>query len=188
MSVLLAKTDILRGLRKLGQRAQAAGLLIDIAVYGGSALCLAYNMRKATKDVDAAITGDRAFLREAAARVALEEGWPKDWLNEGVKGFLSAHEKLETFPIDGIEGVRIYAPTAQYLFAMKCMAMRLDGVEGSHDVADIERLAPLAGIETAHDALDLIADFYPPERIPAKIRFGVEEIMERLAQRKAGPP
>ncbi|MBI4968789.1 MAG: hypothetical protein HZC25_11795 [Rhodospirillales bacterium] len=188
MSTLLAKSDILRGLRKLGRRAQAAGLLIDIAIYGGSALCLAYNMRKATKDVDAAITGDRAFLRQAAASVAEEEGWPRDWLYEGVKGFLSAHEKLETLPIDGIEGVRIYVPTAQYLFAMKCMAMRLDGIEGSHDIADIENLAPLAGIETARQALDLIADFYPQERIPAKVRFGVEEIMERLAQRKAGSP
>jgi hypothetical protein len=47
-------------------------------------------------------------------------------------------------------------------------------------VSDIEALADVAHIENAKDALALVEAFYPPERIPAKVRFGVEEIMERV--------
>lgn len=82
-------------------------------------------------------------------------------------------------------GLRVHVPAPQYLFAMKCMAMRPEGIEGSHDVSDIEELALRIGIRDAAQALDLVTAFYPPNRIPPKVKFGVEEIMERVAARRA---
>jgi hypothetical protein len=55
------------------------------------------------------------------------------------------------------------------------------------DFSDIEFLAEEAGIRDTKSALELIEAFYPASRIPAKVAFGVEEIMERIAQRKAHP-
>ena len=85
-------------------------------------------------------------------------------------------------------GLRIYTPTPQYLFAMKCMAMHAEGIEGSHDISDIKALAVAAGIRSADEALDLIASFYPTSRIPAKRQFGVQEIMEQLRVHGAWEP
>lgn len=120
--------------------------------------------------------------------MAAEEGWPQDWLNDGVKGFTSAHEKMflmKEFQAGPDGGLRIHLPTAEYLFAMKSMAMRPDGIEGSHDISDIDSLADEANILNFQQALELVESFYPASRIPPKVRFGLEEIMERVLLRRA---
>jgi hypothetical protein len=183
---LLSKEDILRGLRKIDDLAKQKGVIIDLAIYGGAALALVFDARRTTRDVDAVVRGTPDFLRLAAAQVADEESWPQDWLNDGVKGFLSSNEKmqaLDAFDASPAGGLRIYTPTPEYLFAMKCMAMRPEGIHGSHDISDIEKLALEIGVAGSAEALLLVESFYPSARIPPKVRFGVEEIMERIALR-----
>jgi len=184
---LLKKEDILRGLQKIDARAKEAGIIVDISIYGGAALAIAFDLRYATRDVDAIVRGAPDFLRKAAAEIAAEEGWPENWLNDGVKGFTSANENMrlmERFDASDSGGLRIYTPAPEYLFAMKCMAMRPEGIEGSHDISDIESLADIAGIRDTETALGIVESFYPASRIPPKVRFGVEEIMERMAKRR----
>lgn len=184
---MFTKADILRAFKKIDDKAKAAGLLIDLSVYGGAALAVAFNIRRATRDVDAVVQGSPEALRRIALEVANEEGWPEDWLNDGVKGFTSGQEKmiaLQAFPGSSDGGLRIYTPAPEYFFAMKCMAMRPEGVDGSHDISDIDALADEAGISDAQAALALVEAFYPSARIPPKVRFGVEEIMERVVARR----
>ena len=192
MTDLLSRDDILRGLGRLNTLAKAADVIVDIAVYDGAALVIAYNARVMTRDVDAVIHGNVTFIKQACRIIAEEEGWPDGWLNDGVKGFISASEALEPMLAEGGgdgEGVRVYVPTAEYLFAMKCMAMRPEGVDGSHDISDIKFLANEIGIESAGQAFEMIEQFYPASKIPPKVRFGVEEILETaLAERATKPP
>ena len=79
-------------LRELGRRAHAAGKVIEIAIYGGCAVMLTLNYRVATKDVDAVFEKDKEFVRRLATEMAEEFGWDNNWLNDGVKGFLSTAE------------------------------------------------------------------------------------------------
>ena len=62
--------------------------------------------------------------------------------------------------------------------------MRPEGIDGSHDISDIEALADIAQIADTNSALELVEAFYPSRDIPAKVRFGVEEIMERVQDRR----
>jgi hypothetical protein len=184
---LLKKEDILRGLRKLHDQAKAAGMVVDIAIYGGATLAVAFDIRYATRDVDAAIHRDAVFLRDAAAEIATEEGWPENWLNDGVKGFASANEKmalLADFCDAQTGGLRIYTPVAEYFFAMKCMTMRPQGIDGLHDMPDFEALADEINVSDAEAALSLVEAFYPASRIPPQVRFGVEKIMEQVVARR----
>ena len=186
----LSRIDILRGLKRLDAMASQAEKVVEIAIYGGAALSLAFDMRVTTRDVDAVIHGSPGFVRACAARIAADEGWPVDWLNDGVKGFLSPREELRLmreFQAPAGKGLRILVPTPEYLFAMKCMAMRPEGLEGSHDISDIEALATIAGIPDAKSALELVESFYPRGEIPPKVRFGVEEIMERVTAKARRP-
>ena len=189
---MLSKQDILRGFRTIDRKARDAEQLIDLSVYGGAALALVFDLRNATRDVDAVVRGSATFLRQIAAEIAESEGWPTDWLNDGVKGFLSAHEKMmlmEAFQATAPQGgLRIHTPAPEYLFAMKCMAMRPEGIEGSRDISDIAALANIIGITSVDAALTLVEAFYPASRIPPKVRFGVEEIMERLIERRQQTP
>jgi hypothetical protein len=187
--VMLTKHDILRGLTQLDAMAREANVLVDLSIYGGAALALTFDIRNATRDVDAVVRGNPDFVRQAAAKIAQQEGWPADWLNDGVKGFTSANEQMQLmvgFEASATGGLRIHIPTPQYLFAMKCMAMRPEGIDGSHDISDIKALAVAADIKNADEALALVSSFYPASRIPPKVKFGVEEIMEQLAASGAG--
>jgi hypothetical protein len=172
---------------QLGAAARAAGKVIDLAVYGGTALVLTFPARVATKDVDAVARSETGFVRQAARQIALARGWPEDWLNDAVKGFLShrddapeASRLFRTYPSEAEPGLRVFLAAPHYLLAMKCLAMRLDDPE-SRDVEDIKLLVAHLGITSAKEVLEVVERFYPPGRIPPKTRFGVEEIMEKLA-------
>jgi Nucleotidyltransferase of unknown function (DUF6036) len=187
MAAILSRKDILRGLRRLDEKARKAHLVVEIAIYGGAALCLAFDTRAATRDVDVVIRSAPQFVRKAASEIAREEEWPEEWLNDGVKGFIAASEDLrlmQDFTASGGTGLRIFVPSPEYLFAMKCMSMRAEGLDGSHDISDIEALADIAGIADAREALTIVESFYPSARVPPKVRFGVEEIMERVNSRR----
>jgi len=184
---MLSREDILRGLGQLDDRAKKSGVIVELSLYGGAALALAFDLRQATRDVDAVVHGAPDFLRDAVREIADAEGWPEDWLNDGVKGFLAAEEEkrlIGLFSASPEGGLRVFVPTPEYLFAMKCMAMRPEGLAGSHDISDIEALADIAGIADVETAFALVETFYPAARISPKVKFGLEEIMERISERR----
>jgi hypothetical protein len=168
---------------RLGRIAVDAGKIVELSVYGGSALILTTNFRVATQDVDAVFETDRTFVRSAAAAIAMEFGWPSDWLNDGVKGFLSANDGekdakrlFRSYPSESAPGLRVFVASAPYLFAMKCLAMRAGGVEQNQDIEDIRQLGAALKVTSAAEALDVVMRYYPAERLPPKTRFGLEEI------------
>ena len=168
---------------RLGSMALAAGKLVEISVYGGSALVLTFPQRPATRDVDAVFEADREFVRRAVRLVGQELGWESDWLNDGVKGFLSyadsdpASKRLfRTYPSDGPAGLRVLVASPAYLFAMKCLAMRAGGTGGPDDTQDVRRLAAVLGIESVNEAIAVVMRYYPAAALPPKTRFGLEEI------------
>ncbi len=170
-------------LGRLGDLAAAEGKVIEISIYGGSALLLTFDRRASTRDVDAVFDMDREFVRRAAAQVADEFGWSRNWINDGVKGFLSARdvqpEAKALFrsypPVDGA-GLRVFLASPSYLFAMKCLAMRVGGVEASQDVDDIRLLGSALGIHNFDEAIAVVSRYYPDGRISPKTQFGLEEI------------
>lgn len=172
-----------KAFERIGELAVAAGKVVEISVYGGSALVLTLNHRPATRDVDGVFDKDRAFIRRATETVADEFGWDANWLNDGVKGFLSsadgapgAKTLFRTYPSEKTPGLRVFVASPGYLFAMKCLAMRLGGVSEQGDVADIRHLAEVLGLKNASDALALVARYYPSDRLPPKTQFGLQEI------------
>jgi hypothetical protein len=109
---------------ELGQLAHAAGRVIDIAVYGGSCLMLVSNFRVSTGDVDAVAAHDQAFLDSAAQQIAGPRGWPADWLNDGVRTYLSPnvegfeqHSLFRTYPSEAAPGLRVFVPTPEYMLS-----------------------------------------------------------------------
>jgi len=85
----LSKHEIDMGLRRLGELAVARGIEIDLVVVGGAAMVLGFGARAATKDVDVVIRAPAAaIVRQLAAELAEELGWPADWLNDAAKGFV----------------------------------------------------------------------------------------------------
>jgi hypothetical protein len=186
MSVRFDRDTLEDAFRDIGRRALRDGKIVEIAVYGGAAIVLTLDGRPATRDIDVAIQNDAPWLRTQVDAIAAERAWPSDWLNDGVKGFLSdadrepdAHRLFATYPDEVRPGLRVFVATPEYLFAMKCLAMRVDAAEVSLDRRDIEMPAKVLGIRRTRDALALVSKYYPKNRISPRTRFGLEEIFGR---------
>jgi hypothetical protein len=179
-------------LTEFGRRCHQSGRIVEIAIYGGSAIMLTMQFREATRDVDAVFDQDRDFVRKIAAGMAADFGWDEGWLNDGVKGFLSGVDSdskvlLRTYPSEDAPGLRVFVPKPEYLFAMKCAAMRIGGVEASSDVEDIRKIAELLGIKDSKQALGIVESFYPARLLKPATRFGLEEIFSSGAEEPDGP-
>ena len=110
-----------------------------------------------------------------------------NWLNDGVKGWLSSRDAdpdvkalFKTYPAEDQPGLRVYTAKPEYLFAMKCRAMRVGGVETNSDIGDIKLLARAIGLKSSQDALTLVEKFYPQNMPQPKTRLGLEEIFSNL--------
>jgi predicted nucleotidyltransferase len=174
-------------LAELGQRAFSAGRTVEIVIYGGSALLLTLNRQINTGDVDAVFEGNKGFIKKLALEMAEEFGWDENWLNDGVKGWLSNRDAdpdvkalFKTYPAEDQAGLRVYTAKPEYLFAMKCRAMRVGGVETTSDIDDIKLLARAIGIRNSQEALTLVEKFYPQNMLQPKTRLGLEEIFSNL--------
>jgi hypothetical protein len=174
-------------LAELGRRALAAGRTVEIVIYGGSALLLTLNRQINTGDVDAVFEGNKDFVRKLAAEMAEEFNWDENWLNDGVKGWLSNRDAdpdvkalFKTYPSEELPGLRVYTAKPEYLFAMKCRAMRVGGVETNSDVDDIKLLVRAIGLKNSRDAMTLVEKFYPQNMLQPKTRLGLEEIFSNF--------
>lgn len=170
---------------KLGRKAAEAGKVIDLCVYGGSCLMMVSNFRVSTADVDAVATTDQGFIDAAAAAIASELSWPPDWLNDGVRTFLSpnvegpqGHALSGTYPSEQEPGLRVYTPTAEYMLAMKLMAMRIDEYgDTGKDLEDILNLMSVVGIGSRADLIAIATDYYPEARTSAKLHLSADALI-----------
>ena len=89
---MLTREQILAALRALSDELGKKRIMGEICLFGGSVMVLAFTARPTTKDVDALFQPAQA-IRELALRIAGEHDLFANWLNDGVKGFVSARHE-----------------------------------------------------------------------------------------------
>lgn len=87
-SPLLDRASIEEVFRRLGERLVRRGVVADLYVFGGAAMALAYDSRRATRDVDA-LFKPHGIVHEEALAVAAELGLPRWWLNEQASSYVA---------------------------------------------------------------------------------------------------
>lgn len=189
---MLTQQDIHDAFTELAAKANREGKVIEIAVYGGSALLLASNFRIATQDVDAVAENDQTIIDRFAREIAASKGWPDDWLNDGVRTYLSPnvdglaqhHELFRSYPDEAAPGLRVFVPTPSYLLAMKLMAMRIDTSTGQKDLPDILNLIEVIGITQKGELMQFAQSFYPEARVSPQVILGIEVLWRERAARQ----
>lgn len=144
----------------------------ELYLVGGAVMCLAFNARDSTNDVDALFEPARA-VREAAARVAAAAGVDASWLNDAVKGYLSPRGDFETFL--ELAHLKVFIAHPRYLLAMKCAALRLG--EEFHDLDDVRYLLRYLNVSTADEALAIVTQYFDASHLPSKTRLILEELL-----------
>ena len=171
MSSALSRDDILRLLHALNDELKGAGVKGHVNLAGGAVMCLAFNARASTRDVDASFEPSVAVL-DAAARVSARHDVRDTWLNDAVKGYMSDHGSFT--PFLELSHLKVFLASPEYMLAMKCLAMRIG--EGFHDEADVRYLLRNLAIRRFDDARAILARYYALEEYPETALRALREL------------
>ena len=179
MSEALSKEVILDALGQLNEALKKRDVRGELCLFGGAVMVLAFQARPSTQDVDA-IFRPTAEFRQAAEEVRQEKGLPENWLNDGVKGWVSEHGETTDAGLPQFSHLHVTRPTASYLLAMKALAARAAGPEGSGDRADIVTLIHHLGLGDPGAVFSIIERYYPSQRVLPKTEYLIREIFDVL--------
>ena len=167
---MLSRATILRLLKALNAELRKKDVVGEIGMCGSAVMCLVFRARPSTRDVDGIFQPTRE-LRKAAKAVAARHDLPPDWLNAAAKVYFHADPPRED--VLNLSHLRVWAPRADYMLAMKCVSARFD----SRDRDDVEFLVRYLELKTAVEVFAVIERYYPRRLIPAKTQFLVEELL-----------
>ncbi|MGF1647245.1 MAG: DUF6036 family nucleotidyltransferase [Kineosporiaceae bacterium] len=166
---LLRREDIEHALSALGERLARRGVVADLYVFGGAAVALAYDGRRATRDIDAVFHPHGIVVDEARA-VAAELGLPQWWLNEQASAYVARGGDPDAPRVFDHPGLRVSAASPRHLLAMKVLAAR------RRDAEDISLLVRHLGLATSGAVLALCASVFPEEPVPDRARLLLEDL------------
>lgn len=96
--------EIVEALTALANELEGRGVSAEMYVVVGAAIALAFDERRATRDIDA-VFEPKAVVYDSAAVVAERLELPGGWLNDAVKGFLAGSDPAAA-PILDLPGLR----------------------------------------------------------------------------------
>lgn len=168
----MSRSDIENAFRLLGERLARRGVVADLYIIGGAAMAMAYDSRRATRDIDA-IFEPQGIVVEEADRVARDLGLPPWWLNQQASVYAAADRDPGAPRVFDHPGLRVAAASAEHMLAMKVLAGR------QRDVEDIAVLVSCLGLGTVADVLIICAHVFPDEPVPDRARLLLEDVLGR---------
>jgi len=172
----LSQADIRRLFELLNDELRQTDTVGEVFLVGGAVMCLTYGARASTRDVEAWFRPPEE-VRKAATRAAIKAGIDADWLNDAVKGFMSAQGEFA--PFLELDHLRVMTAQPEYLLAMKSLAMRI-GAE-FRDEEDVRFLLRLLDVRSYEHALRIITKYYPLERLAQKTLYALEDLLPHSA-------
>jgi Nucleotidyltransferase of unknown function (DUF6036) len=166
------RQEIIDALTFLAEELERRGVSGEMYVVGGAAIALAFDERRATRDIDA-VFEPKAVIYEAAKAVAEQRGLPGGWLNDAVKGFLEGDDPGAA-PVLDLPGLRCLTASPETLLALKVLAHRV-----GEDEDDLRLLANALGLDRAEDVLAIAERTYG-DRLDPAARFFVEQIFDTV--------
>lgn len=165
---MMLKEEILKYLQQLNEELYAINVKGEICLYGGAVMCVVYDARPSTKDVDA-VFKPASIIREISEKIAEKYELERNWLNDGVKGFLVKHPQKVLF---NWSHLKVYFAEPDYLLAMKSLAARVD----TTDKDDIIFLIKELNISSVDEVFEIIEKYYPRQQIKPATQFFIEEL------------
>jgi hypothetical protein len=162
--------EIKKYLSELNDELELKSIKGEVSLFGGAVMVLAFDARIATKDIDA-IFQPTQEIRAAVERIAERNNLNKDWLNDGVKGYVVDHTRKILFSMPNLN---VFIPESDYLLAMKSLAARA----GTEDENDVRILINITGLNSPDEIFAVIEKYYPKQLIPPRTQYFIEGLFE----------
>ena len=163
--------EIIDALTALAAELERRGVSAEMYVVGGAAIALAFDERRATRDIDA-VFEPKSVVYEAAGVV----GQAARPCPEGGSTTPSRASWRESdpaaAPVLDLPGLRCLAASPETLLALKVLAHRV-----GEDEADLRLLAAELGLERADEVLAIAERTYG-DRLDPAARFFVEQVFD----------
>lgn len=167
---------MLSALSNLNDKMEILGIKGEVCIFGGAVMCLVLNARGTTHDIDA-VFNPKSDISFVVKQVASDLNLSNDWLNDGVKGFVSENNDIELFMV--FSNLLIYNASPKYIFAMKCLSCRMDNIS---EMNDIKFLIGYLKLESIQQAESIIYSYYPKNRVLPKIFYLLEEFFSEKGE------
>ncbi|HEY5587393.1 MAG TPA: DUF6036 family nucleotidyltransferase [Candidatus Paceibacterota bacterium] len=173
----LTKNDIEKYLEEINTRLKNEDNYGDIIIAGGAALTMVYNARNSTHDIDA-IFSPKEDMNKIIKSMAEEYDINEDWLNDGVKGFLtremtsSVYVKHSNLTVSSID--------ADALLALKLTSARAF----SKDMDDSITLMKHLNIKDEAHLFAIIEKYISKDRQTAQSYFFTKETFQQYTNRE----
>lgn len=168
----LTRDKIIDAWARLGELAHAEGKSIDIIVVGGAVMAVYFQSRASTADVDG-IFAPAPETRRWAQTVADELDLPSDWLNDGVKGYLTGESEGPV--LHRSAGIVVRTVAFAHLLALKLMAWR-DDVDFSDALRILQALKEQPGTDCSSP--EKLSELVEPYFIPSRASYALGELWE----------
>lgn len=170
----MTKHDMETYLLILNEKLKLAGIRSDIYIFGGAVMSMGYGSRLYTHGIDAVFSDSKA-VRAYALQVAKEYKLPPDWLNDGVKGFVSKNGNFSVYT--QLSNMCIYFATADYMLAMKCLSCRTDH---ESELSDIQFLIKHLKLSSIDEIYAIIDKYYPRSLVLPKTQYMLLELLDNI--------
>ncbi|MCL2074184.1 MAG: DUF6036 family nucleotidyltransferase [Marinilabiliaceae bacterium] len=168
----LNKETIIYFLELLNEELIKKNVSGEISMVGGAVMCLCFGARVSTRDIDA-IFEPKMIIYDCVKNIAMKCGLPEDWLNDGVKGFLSRDATFKVYR--EMSNLRIFVASPEYMLAMKCLSSRLDNLDELEDIKFLVKYLELTSLE---QVIEIITKYYPIRMFLPKVQYTIMEILE----------
>jgi hypothetical protein len=164
MSTLLDRDQVIELLDELARRLQARGLEAEIYVVGGTAMALAYDRARVTRDIDA-VAHPSAVVDEIAAQMADDDSdLPPGWFNQQVAALLPRE-----FDADQIEALTWPGLTVNIASPRRLLAMKVRAGRSERDLVDIYVLCQVLDLTEVEQVWGICDEVWGSDMIRADV-------------------
>jgi len=183
--IKLTKPIMQQLLTELGMRLQAIDRHAVIGIYGGAVMCMEFECRVSSFDIDC-IYDNEDVIPSIAKEISLANKIQGDWLNNAIQSIV-----LEDMNVDAgrnmmtkreYAGITALFPSAEQMLAMKIYAARLDG---SSDFEDAVALCEILQIANKMQLQSILTKYFKRESIRERNKLN-SNVIGRFISRLAG--
>ncbi|MEN1969612.1 hypothetical protein WMZ97_16230 [Lentibacillus sp. N15] len=107
----------------LDEKLEENKLELTLNIYGGAVMMACFDVRPATKDIDA-LFETSSLIDTILVDIAEVYGLAEDWINQDIRGPLKHLKGEQLKEIYQFKNLRVFAPTAEQMLAMKILSAR----------------------------------------------------------------